>query len=112
MTTSAEAAFREVSSMLDACKKERDSMPAVLVAESIGFRRDKNSDPQVIVSLVFEDDAGSSVTLTERRHDPSDRFRTCPTFIACAWFCMWVTILRCGARRVPGSARRWMILQA
>lgn len=78
MTTSAEAAFREVSSMLDACKKERDSMPAVLVAESVGFRRDKNADPQVIVSLVFEDDAGSSVTLTERRHDPSGSLQNLP----------------------------------
>ena len=78
MTTSAEAAFREVSSMLDACKKERDSMPAVLVAESIGFRRDKNADPQVIVSLVFEDDAGSSVTLTARRHDPSGSLQNLP----------------------------------
>lgn len=78
MTTSAEDAFGAISSVLGACKKERDSMPAVLVAESLGFRRDKHADPQVIVNLVFEDDAGCSVTLTERWHDPSGALQNLP----------------------------------
>lgn len=78
MSVSAKEAFDAILVVLDTCQKECSSAQASLVAKSLGFSELATSDRQTIVSMIYRDHFGDSVTLLERWRDPSGPFQNLP----------------------------------
>jgi hypothetical protein len=78
MTVSAQAAYGLVSQTLAQCESDKSDGAAVQMATALGFvERPRRSDYE-LTHMVFTDSTGSTVTLSQRWHDPSGPFQNEP----------------------------------
>lgn len=78
MKIAAETVFEVVREELDACVRDQSEFPASRKARSLGFVEGEKPKPQVLSYYIYTDDVGSTVTLSQRWHDPSGPFQNLP----------------------------------
>lgn len=78
MRITAEEAFEAVGAELEACETDESELPARDRALSVGFVEREKPKPQVLSYYIYTDDAGSTVTLSQRWYDPSGPCQNLP----------------------------------
>lgn len=78
MSVSAQVAYGLVSQTLAQCESDKSDAAAVQMAKGLGFVELHRRSSYELTHMVFTDPTGSTVTLSERWHDPSGPFQNVP----------------------------------